>query len=364
MQSFTPLIGIGLLACFFSALANAADTPAIVPSIVPLPQDIKTSDEQFELTAKSRIVITDEALRPIAEYLASKLSPATGFNPQITAEDAKAGDIKLTTYYADEALGDEGYTLNCGNAGAVIIAPKPAGLFYGLQSLRQLFPPEIESKTKVKDVKWIAAGAEIRDWPRFPYRGFMLDSCRHIQSMDYIKRQIDLMALYKLNRFHWHLSEDQGWRIEIKKYPKLTEIGAFRDQTQKDGKRYGGFFTQDQIKEIVQFAADRSIVVIPEIDMPGHMMGALAAFPNLGCTGGPYKVRTEWGIEKDVLCAGNPETYKFVEAVLDEVCELFPSTVVHIGGDEVPRDRWKECEKCQAKMKAEGLSSEDALQNY
>jgi hexosaminidase len=356
---------IFILMSTFVVLLLATSANAAGPiSVVPKPQQAKALDEQFELTNKTRIVIADESLQPIAEYLAAHLSRATGFSPQVVTESAKASDIHLTTMSSDRTLGDEGYTLSCGAAGVAISSPRATGVFYGVQTLRQLFPPQIESKSKVNDVKWIAPGVVIRDWPRFSYRGFMLDSCRHMQAMDYIKRQIDLMALYKLNRFHWHLTEDQGWRVEIKKYPKLTEVGAYRNQTQKDGKRYGGFYTQDQIKEIVRYAADRFIVTIPEVDMPGHMMGALAAFPNLGCTGGPYKVRTAWGIEKDVLCIGSPETFKFAEGVLDEICEMFPSNAIHIGGDEVPRDRWKACPKCQAKKRLLGLKNEDALQNF
>jgi hexosaminidase len=345
----------------FGSTSRGAEAPAVVPK----PQKMEVHPEQFELTPQSRIVVVkDPALKPIAEYLASHLRPATGFALPITDGHPQNNDITLTTLNADGTLLDEGYSIEIGPTAAVVSAPKLAGIFYGAQTLRELLPPQIESPTKVENVKWMAPCVSVRDWPRFAYRGFMLDSCRHMQSLDYIKRQLDLMALYKLNRFHWHLSEDQGWRIEIKKYPKLTEIGAYRSETDGDGKRYGGFYTQDQIREIVKYAGDRFITVIPEIDMPGHMMGALASYPELGCTGGPYAVRTKWGIEKDVLCAGNPKTYEFVQNVLDEVCDLFPSKVIHIGGDEVPRDRWHDCEKCQAKIKAEGLKDEDALQNY
>ena len=341
----------------------AADAPAIVPK----PQDIALNEDQCELNAETRIVISDELLRPVANYLLELLSGPTGLSPQIVIDDPKpnrAHDIFLSTHGIAAKLGDEAYELRSGHYGITIHSNHPDGAFLGVQTLRQMLPPQIISTKKVEKVKWMVPGATIIDQPRFAYRGFMLDSCRHMQSMDYIKRTLDLMAMYKLNRFHWHLSEDQGWRIEIRKYPKLTEIGAWRDETMGDGKRYGGFYTQDQIREIVKYASDRYITVIPEIDMPGHMMGALASYSNLGCTGGPYKVRTKWGIEKDVLCAGNPEVYEFVKNVLDEVCELFPSNVIHIGGDECPRDRWHDCPKCQAKIKAEGLKDEDALQNY
>jgi hexosaminidase len=348
----------GVLVMTLATIASAQD-------VVPKPQEItKGDDAPFVLSNKTRITIVDESMRPVAEYLAAKIAPATGYDLQIVMEQPAAGDIQLTNLYAEQKLGEEGYSLNCGKPGVVISAPKLAGLFYGAQTLRQLLPAQIESKTKVADVQWTAPCVTIRDWPRFKYRGFMLDSGRHIQSIDYIKRQIDLMSLYKLNRFHWHLSEDQGWRIEIKKYPKLTEVGAWRSETMGDGKRYGGFFTQDQARDIVKYAADRFITVIPEIDMPGHENAALASYPNMGCTGGPYQVRTKWGIEKDVLCAGNPETYDFVKGVLDEICDIFPSEVIHIGGDEVPRDRWHDCAKCQEMMKKNGIKNEDELQSY
>jgi hexosaminidase len=357
-----PTLFAGILVSIFLLACNtifAADAPAIVP----LPEEIKPNPQTFELTAQTKVTYIEDSLKPVAEYLAAHLRRATGFEVSVAQGNVSPGEFQLTLRN-DPELGDEGYLLEVAAKGAKLSAQKPAGVFNAIQTFRQLLPAQIESNTKVDNVKWIAPGVTIRDWPRFAYRGFMLDSCRHMQSLDYIKRTLDLMAMYKLNRFHWHLSEDQGWRIEIKKYPKLTEIGAWRDETMGDGKRYGGFYTQDQIREIVKYAADRYITVIPEIDMPGHMMGALASYPNLGCTGGPYKVRTQWGIEKDVLCAGNPEVYDFVKGVLDEVCELFPSDVIHIGGDECPRDRWKDCPKCQAKIKAEGLKDEDALQNY
>ena len=345
---------------FCSTRISAADAPAIVPK----PQQMQpTNGGQFSLNERTRIDAQSDELMPIAQYLSDHLKPATGFTCAVAQKANPPGEIQLVLH-DDPALGDEGYELDADKNGVRISAPYPAGVFYGVQTLLQLLPPQIESRSKIDGVQWNIPAVTIRDWPRFPYRGFMLDSCRHIQSIDFIKRMLDLMAMHKLNRFHWHLTEDQGWRIEIKKYPKLTEVGAFRDETMGDGKRYGGFFTQDQIRDIVKYAADRFITVIPEVDMPGHMCAALASYPNLGCTGGPYKVRTTWGIEPDVLCMGNPDTYTFVQDVLDEVMDLFPSKVIHIGGDECPRDRWHDCEKCQAKMKEEGLKNEDELQNY
>ena len=218
---------------------------------------------------------------------------------------------------------------------------------------------------------WLAPAVRIKDRPRFPWRGLMLDTGRHMFAPAFIKRLIDLMALHKLNVFHWHLTEDQGWRIEIKKYPRLTEIGAWRnisplpgEMEAPDGQPYGGFYTQAQIREIVAYAASRFITVVPEIEMPGHAMAALASYPELGCTGGPYAVRTSWGIAKDVFCAGNEQTFAFLEDVLGELLALFPGEFIHIGGDESPKERWKACPKCQAAMQAHGLKDEEQLQSY
>lgn len=331
--------------------------------VVPLPADIQTGDGSFTLTPDTRILTdpSDDARR-VAALLADALRPATGYAlpVQDRSADVAAPAIVISTEGADAALGNEGYTLHVSREGVRISAPKAAGLFYGAQTLRQLLPPAIASETR-QEAEWSIPGVAIRDTPRFPMRGFMLDSCRHIQSVDFIKRTLDLLALYKINTFHWHLTEDQGWRLEIKKYPKLTEVGAWRGEGKE---RYGGFYSQDQIREIVRYAAERFITVVPEVDMPGHMLGALAAYPHLGCTGGPYKVRTKWGIEDDVMCAGRETTFEFVEDVLTEVMDLFPSKVIHIGGDESPRVRWKECPDCQERIRAEGLADEAALQNY
>ena len=264
----------------------------------------------------------------------------------------------------------EAYQLKVDASQVVISSPSEAGVFYGIQTLRKAVDVAEGSNVELPAV-------EIKDQPRFGYRGMMLDVGRHFFSMDEIKTYIDMMALHNINRFHWHLSEDQGWRIEIKKYPKLTEIGSMRKETvighnsgKYDGKPYGGFYTQEQAKEIVAYAAERYITVIPEIDLPGHMQAALAAYPELGCTGGPYEVWTQWGVSDNVLCAGNDQTIQFIKDVLAEIVEIFPSEYIHVGGDECPKVKWSTCPKCQARIKALGLKSdnkhtkEERLQSY
>ncbi|MBZ0293304.1 MAG: beta-N-acetylhexosaminidase, partial [Anaerolineae bacterium] len=246
-----------------------------------------------------------------------------------------------------------------------------AGLLNGMQTLRQLLPSEIESSTTVTSVAWQVPAVTIEDAPRFVWRGLHLDVGRHFFPVADIKKWLDVIALYKMNVFHWHLTEDQGWRIEIKQYPRLTEVGAYRaaspypaDRKRLDGQPYGGFYTQAEVKEVVAYAQTLGITVVPEIEMPGHSIAALAAYPDLGCVGEDYQVRTFWGIEDDVFCAGNEDVYTFVENVLDEVLDLFPSEFVHIGGDECPKVRWEACPKCQAAIKREGLKDEHELQSY
>ena len=260
-------------------------------------------------------------------------------------------------------LGDEGYFLDIKQNNITIKAANYAGIFYGLQTLRQLMPKEIEAKTKAAStVKWVIPCMYITDKPRFQWRGMLLDCGRHFMDKDFVKRYIDILSYYKMNRLHWHLTEDQGWRIEIKKYPKLTEIGAWR--TEADGSKYGGFYTQADIKEVVAYAAEHFITVIPEIEMPGHSVAAIAAYPFLSCTGLPINVENNWGVFKDIYCAGNDSTFRFVQDVLDEVITLFPAKYIHIGGDEAPKYRWENCSKCQARIKKEGLKDELELQSY
>nr|MCR5518693.1 beta-N-acetylhexosaminidase [Bacteroidales bacterium] len=259
------------------------------------------------------------------------------------------------------------YKIEVGSKAAMVTASGLNGFIYAINTIRQMIP----------EGEWSIPCCTIQDKPRFGYRGIELDCARHFYSVDEVKRLLDVMSLYKLNRFHWHLTEDQGWRIEIKKYPYLTEIGAFRSGTQQtndnsvnDGKRYGGYYTQDQIREVVAYAAKKGITIIPEIDLPGHMLAAMASYPWLGCSGGPYSVWTRWGVSEQVLCVGKESTFEFLFGVLDELCELFPSEYIHIGGDECPKKEWAKCPACQAKIAELGLkddehaSKEQRLQNY
>ncbi len=341
--------------------------------IVPKPLQLTLLEGTFELGPATHILVS-ESTRAVGEYLQGILQTATGYPlPVMKNPDGNGAPntILLTTAKADASLGAEGYELSVTAGGVVLRAPRPSGLFYGVQSLRQLLPPEIESRTKVHGVAWVAPAVTIRDRPRFAWRGLMLDTGRHMFTPAFIRRTIDLMALHKMNVFHWHLTEDQGWRIEIKKFPRLTETGAWRTASPRfgqmeepDGIPYGGFYTQSQIREIVAYAASRFITVVPEIEMPGHAMAALAGYPQLGCTGGPYAVRTSWGIAEDVFCAGNENSFKFLEDVLGEVLTIFPGEFIHIGGDECPKARWKACPKCQAAIQEHGLKDEEGLQSY
>lgn len=269
---------------------------------------------------------------------------------------------------------DEGYRLSIRSEGILISSATEQGVFYALQTLRQIMRLDAVPDAGDSERRWSVPIADIIDYPSFSYRGLHLDVCRHFMPIDFVKKYIDLMAYYKFNRFHWHLTEDQGWRIDIKKYPRLREVSAWRDATligrprdenvQYDSTRHGGYYTQEEIKEVVAFAADRGITIIPEIEMPGHALAALAAYPELGCTKGPYNVVGTWGVFDDVFCAGREETFTFLQGVLDEVLECFPSPYIHIGGDECPKTRWKACPDCQHRMKTEGLRDEHELQSY
>ena len=369
------------LAIALLAATVFAEEPAKI-SIVPKPMEMKITGGRFELKFTTTIYAQSgsDEVKQIANYLTEQLSPATGYGLMVLDEcKAKSPDdsILLTTKGACEGLGEEGYELIVTEKNITVRAPKPAGLFYGVQTIRQLLPAEIESKKVVPEVRWTVPCVEIKDKPRFGWRGSLLDCCRHFMTKAWVKRYIDLLAYHKMNRFHWHLTEDQGWRIEIKRYPRLTEVGAWRKTgpgalrspedgvpEEDKGKTYGGYYTQEDIKEVVAYAKSRYVMVVPEIEMPGHSVAALVAYPELSCTGGPFEVRTAWGVSTDVYCAGNDKVFEFLEDVLTEAIELFPSAYFHIGGDECPKDKWKKCPKCQQRIKAEGLENEYELQSY
>jgi hexosaminidase len=349
----------------------SADGYTIRMTIIPLPSQIETHAGVFRLTADTGI-LTDLPNRWNADFLQSLLSNPTGFPLPVHPLDKAGKDsicLRLNPGLAD--LGREGYRLTVSPAAVTVEAPETTGVFYGIQSLRQLLPIEIEQRRPVSGVDWCIACLAINDRPRFAWRGFMLDEGRHFQGRDTALRMLDLMALQKLNVFHWHLTEDQGWRIEIKKYPRLTEIGSQRLGTRNaftpgkhDGVPHGGFYTQAGIREIVAYAAERHITVVPEVEMPGHALAALAAYPGLSCTGGPFDVATRFGIFPDIYCAGKEATFAFLQDILDEVLELFPSPYIHIGGDEAPKKRWKNCPDCQQRIAQQGLKNAHALQVY
>lgn len=335
--------------------------------IIPAPAEIHLSAGGFNINASTRIAYDSAADRKIATLFQEYLKEKFGLN--IPAQSANTGNniIYFSSKNAGNIENPEGYEVKVTPQRAELIG-KDAGLFYALQTLFQLLPAEQGADLFIPAVV-------IKDEPRYAYRGLHLDVCRHMFPVPFLKKYIDYMAAYKLNNFHWHLTEDQGWRIEIKKHPKLTEVGGFRAQTlignykvdgDYDGIPYGGYYTQDDVKEILAYAADRHINVIPEIELPGHALAALAAYPQLGCGDdpGPYKTAETWGVFDDVFCAGKEETFAVLEDVLDEVIALFPSKYIHVGGDECPKTRWKECPHCQKRIKDEGLKDEHELQSY
>ncbi len=350
-----------ILAVLMAAVSVSAQTVKTV--IVPRPMDATAVKGAYTVTAKSVIAATDAELVRPAELFASYVANELGATLEV--EQKQKGGIVLSL---DKSLATEEYTLHISSKGVKIVGGTPAAVFYGLQSLRQLVSAGEVTRKGVK-----LEGVSIKDKPLLGHRGAMLDVCRYFFTVAEVKRFIDIMAIHKLNRFHWHLTEDQGWRIEIKKYPNLTKIGSLRKETiighrryskVYDGTPYGGYYTQEEIKDIVKYAAERYIEVIPEIDMPGHMVAALASYPYLGCRDEKFEVRTTWGISKDVLCPGKESTFEFIEGVLSEVVSLFPSQYIHYGGDETPRHRWKECPHCQKRIQEEGLKDENELQSY
>ena len=338
--------------------------------VVPLPSeinDIKSAD--FRLTGDCLVnyPMGNRDMERNATMLSDYIEEMTGMHLSIHPTLGTKDSIGNITLLIDSKMeNDEGYRITVKAREIEIAGRTPAGVFQGIQVLRKSLPVGTTDKV-------LMPSAQVAANPRFGYRGMHLDCVRHFFPVETVKRYIDIMALHGMNRLHWHLTDDQGWRIEIKKYPLLTEVGGWRKGTVlghnspvNDGIYYGGFYSQEEIKDIVQYAADRFITIIPEIDMPGHMLGALTAYPELGCTGGPYEVWCKWGVTDDILCVGKDRTIQFVKEVLDEVMQLFPSEYIHIGGDESPRVRWQECPMCQQRIqelgiKAKGKQSAEAL---
>jgi len=359
---------LSLLAVLVSCGQNIPQDNTI--SIIPQPQSVVEMDGTFTITKDTRICLDDmsEEMLRIAGFLNERLRQAAGFGLEVVSEPGKANFIA----FRNKEGAPESYTIDAGPDSFVVGYADGAGAFYAIQTLLQLLPVEIFSQEPQKGIEWTIPCCSISDAPRFKYRGMHLDVCLHYFDLEFLKRYIDIMAAHKVNRFHWHLTEDQGWRLEIKKYPLLTEKGQWRKETVigslgsgiYDGIPHGGYYTQEQVKELVKYAADRYVTIIPEIELPGHALAAIACYPELSCgLEDHYETATRWGIFKQVYCP-KESTFAFLEDVFDEVFELFPSELVHIGGDECPKASWKACPDCQALIKKLGLKDEYELQSY
>jgi len=352
-----------MLSCFIARGAEKADYAQVIPQ----PRSVNMQ-KGAPFLLQSSTVITYTAgndMQRNATFLSQWINELTGVKLGVQATKGKAKSVisLVIDPKAKDINNTEGYAINITNKGIVVRGKTAAGVFYGCQTLRKTMPAlKNADGTAVIEMPAVA----ITDEPRFGYRGMHLDCSRHFYKASFVKQYIDMIALHNMNRFHWHLTDDQGWRFAVDKYPKLATIASQRNGTMLghcpnviDHTPYGGYYTDEEIKDIIKYAADRYITIIPEVDMPGHMMAVLAAYPELGCTGGPYETAMRWGIFEDILCAGNPKSYEFLEAVLDKVCDLFPSRYIHIGGDEAPRTRWEKCPKCQAIIAKEGIVAKD-----
>lgn len=366
---------MGVLCILFSTCFYACSEKRTLNSdyeIIPKPLDVNSKGDASFLLKDGVAVIypeNNQKMQDNAEFLVDYVERQTGVKLTSHAGMPVDGAICLTLDLSDDNA--EAYKLIVNDKRVCISGASEAGVFYGIQTLRKSLPV-------AQDINVNLSAVEIYDKPRFAYRGAMLDVARHFYTVDEVKTFIDMLALHNINRFHWHLTDDQGWRIEIKKYPKLMSVASERKETVVgrwysgiyDGKPYGGYYTQDELRDVIDYAAKRHITIIPEVDLPGHMQAALTAYPELGCTGGPYEVRTIWGVSQDVLCVGNDFTLQFVKDVLSEVADIFPSEYIHIGGDECPKVRWEKCPKCQERIKSLGLKSdakhtkEQRLQSY
>lgn len=376
------VINIIALALLFVSCSMKAKESETTINVIPYPQSVEVGKGTFKGAGAN--FNCDQAIdaksQEIIKELADKITYVSGricsyATPVGLAKDC--AKVKGFIFLKDANLAEEEYSIDITKANCIVRASSYNGFLYAIQTLKQLTSVNIFGNEPNPAEKFLFPCVKIQDKPRFGYRGMHLDCSRHFFSVEEVKKYLDIMALYKLNRFHWHLTDDQGWRVEIKKYPRLTEIGAFRNGTvikkdwgSNDGVRYGGYYTQEQMKDIVAYAGKLGIVVIPEIDLPGHMMGALAGYPELGCTGGPYEVWTRWGISDQVLCPGKDGMFTFLEDVFTELMDIFPSEYIHIGGDECPKTEWEKCPACQARIKALGIkadehhTAEQFLQSY
>jgi hexosaminidase len=360
MQTFKKIFALLLL---LSAVSCRTDEKSYNQgiNITPKPMELTPEEGKFTLKNNTVFVVNDEQVRKVVDFFVSKIQRSTGYS--LSQQQAKPSnnyiDVKLV---ADLEVNEEGYAIEVSSNGITVKAKTPQGIFYGFQTIMQLFPAEIESPALV-EASWTIPNLFIKDEPRFKYRGQLLDVCRHFLDVEYIKKQLDVLAMFKINKFHWHLTDDQAWRIESKKYPRINEISTKR--TEGEGGIYGPYYyTHGQIKEVVAYAKERFIEVIPEIELPGHAVAALAAYPEYSCTGGPFEVRNAWGVSNDVFCAGNDKTFGFLTDIIEEVIPLFESDYFHIGGDECPKRRWEKCPKCQARIKKEKLKDEHELQSW
>lgn len=356
-----------------SRVGVAQDAPE--PRIVPRPVAIRAGSGQFTLS-RPTVIAAPPSLAAEARRLAAYLRPATGLPLPVVrqAGSARAIVLALDSSRVPE-IGREGYTLSASPEGVTITAAGPAGVFYGIQTLRQLLPSAVFSPSRVRGIRWVVPAVEITDYPRFPWRGMHLDVARHFMPKAFVKRYIDLLALHKMNTFHWHLTDDQGWRLQVRRYPRLTSVGAWRrgtivgrpnrDTTKnvEDRRRHGGYYTQADVREIVAYAAARHVRVVPEVEMPGHVQAAIAAYPSLGVTGDTIPVWTRWGVSENILNADDA-TVRFMQAVLAEVLVLFPGNFIHVGGDEAVKTQWDASPRMQQRMKELGAANSHELQSW
>lgn len=381
MKSFFRALAILSLLIPSAAMAK---TEEVKISVIPQPQSVTIGKGSFKAAGAQFNCdpAIDAGTQAIIRELADKITYISGkicsyAAPVGMAANAENGKMRGFIFLKDASYGPEEYSIDVTKNKCVVKANGYNGFLYSAMTLKQLMPVEIFGNDIDPKQDFEIPCVSIKDSPRFGHRGMMLDCARHFFSVSEVKRYLDIMSVYKLNRLHWHLSDDQGWRVEIKKYPRLTEVGAYRNGTMigkdwnsNDGKRYGGYYTQEQLRDVVAYAKKLGIVIIPEIDLPGHMQAALAAYPNLGCSGGPYDVWTVWGISDQVLCPGKEDMFTFLEDVFTEIMDIFPSEYIHIGGDECPKKMWETCPACQAKIKELGIkgddkhSAEQYLQSY